>query len=220
MTLKTIAPALLLLPAAAAAQPDHRAEEMRLRVETERPRVMVAFSGGSHLGVRAMNLTDELKEFYGAGPDSGVLIGSVSEASPAEAAGIRVGDVVTRVGEHEIEDAGDLRRAVRRMEAGDEAEIALVREGSPMSLTATLDEREGGSWFSHEGAREIYFDIDSEELRADVLESMEKIDLSGLQTRFADLRERIGGEWGDALEARLAQFEERLRELEARLRPE
>ncbi len=207
--------ALVILPAVVAAQPPERAVKVR-------PRVMVAFSGGSFLGVSAMNLTAELQEFYGAGKDSGVLIGEVTEDGPAEAAGLRVGDVVTRIGDHEIGSTRDLRRAVMALDPGEATEVGFVRERAPAVITATIGEREGHQWFSHDAGRDFHVEIDPEELRENVLESMEDLDFSGLRTHFEHLRERMDEAGTDALDERLADLETRLRELEERLaeRPE
>ncbi len=208
--------AIMLAATGAIAQPQpDRAVEVR-------PRVMVAFSGGSFLGVSAMNLTAELQEFYGAGEDSGVLIGQVTGDGPAEAAGLRVGDVVTRVGERAIRSAGDLRRAVMALDPGASVEIGFVRERAPAVVTATIGEREGAQWFSDDVGRDIHVQIDPHELRENVRESMENLDFSGLRTHFEDLRERMDEADVRAIEERLAALETKLREMEERLteRPE
>ncbi len=209
--------ASLLLPAAAFGQPPAPAVSVQVE-ESARPRVMVAFSGGSFLGVSAMNLTAGLKEFYGAPGESGVLVAEVQEDGPAEAAGIRVGDVITRVGDREIETTGDLRRAVMALESGDPAEIGFVRERSEAVVTATIGKREGHQWFSDDVGREVRFHVDPEEIREKVLEGMEGIDFARLRERFEDMGEQMNAEQAAALQERMAELEDRLRELETRLR--
>ena len=61
-----------------------------------RPRVVVGRSGHGYLGVQLMDITEELREFYGAPRDAGTLVSRVAEDSPAAAAGFEVGDVITR----------------------------------------------------------------------------------------------------------------------------
>ena len=209
--------ASLLLPVVALGQPPAAADD-----ESPRRRVMVAFSGGSFLGVSAMNLTAGLKEFYGAPGESGVLVAEVGEGGPAEAAGIRVGDVITRVGDRDIETTGDLRRAVMASGAGEPVEVGFVRERSEAVVTATLGEREGHQWFSGEGfsddvGREIRFHLDPEKIREQVLDGVESVDFERLRERFEDM-EHMDAEQAAALRERMAELEDRLRELEDRLR--
>src|SRR3954449_6982705 len=46
---------------------------------------------GAFIGVSVVDLTPELREFFGASKDSGVLVSSVADKGPAAKAGVRVG---------------------------------------------------------------------------------------------------------------------------------
>src|SRR5678816_1283640 len=56
-------------------------------------------TGGSRgrLGVFAENMTEELRGYFGAPKDSGVLVSRVAPDSPSAKAGLKVGDVITQV---------------------------------------------------------------------------------------------------------------------------
>ena len=58
----------------------------------------------------------------------------------AAAAGIQAGDIITKVGDKDIESYSDLKSAVRRYSAGDTAEITLYRAGESMTVSITFDE--------------------------------------------------------------------------------
>jgi len=49
----------------------------------------------AYVGISLTELTPELREFFGAPKDAGVLVSSVAENGPAAKAGVRVGDVIT-----------------------------------------------------------------------------------------------------------------------------
>ncbi len=53
------------------------------------------FRGKSWLGIRMQALTPELKDYWNVAADGGVIIDQVYAKSPAEKAGLKVGDVIT-----------------------------------------------------------------------------------------------------------------------------
>jgi S1-C subfamily serine protease len=73
-------------------------------------------------------------------PAGGALIQDVPDGGPADAAGLRPGDVIVRFGERTIDDAGDLLIAVQSSDVGDEFVIGLERDGAEQEVTVSLDE--------------------------------------------------------------------------------
>lgn len=69
----------------------------------------------------------------------GVRIVEVAAGSAAEAAGLRAGDIITRIDGASVENARDVVRAVRAAGAGSSIEIAVLRDGETLTLTAALD---------------------------------------------------------------------------------
>ncbi|MCP4249961.1 MAG: PDZ domain-containing protein, partial [bacterium] len=65
------------------------------------------------LGVALNALSPELQQHFGAPEETGVLVGSVVEESPAQAAGLRVGDVITAIDGERITSAADVQRLIR-----------------------------------------------------------------------------------------------------------
>jgi membrane-associated protease RseP (regulator of RpoE activity) len=68
-----------------------------------------------YLGVQLVELTPELREHYGATAEHGVLVGKVEPGSPAEAAGLRVGDVIVALDGESIDGSWDVRHHVRAL---------------------------------------------------------------------------------------------------------
>lgn len=72
---------------------------------------------------------------------SGALVAEVVSDSGADAAGIRVGDVVVAVDGVDITGQAGLVATIRDLEPGDEVTVLLVRDGDEVTVTATLGER-------------------------------------------------------------------------------
>ncbi len=70
--------------------------------------------------------------------DKGATVAEVVAGSPAEAAGFKVGDVVTKIGETEVKTAQEAVDAVRALKVGDEVTVTVQRDGADVTLTATL----------------------------------------------------------------------------------
>ena len=73
--------------------------------------------------------------------DYGVRLSGVSGGSPAEAVGMRSGDVLIRLGPFEITDLYALTDALRELEPGTEAEAVYVREGEEFTVSVVLGRR-------------------------------------------------------------------------------
>ena len=84
------------------------------------------------LGVTVQELTDQLRDYFGAGT-GGVLVTSVTRDTPAEMAGLKAGDVITKVNGQTVATSAELRR--RLADAATEATIAVVRDRKEQSLT-------------------------------------------------------------------------------------
>ena len=108
-----------------------------------------AFSGRPRLGVQVHELDESLAAYFKVQPREGVLILEVNEDSPAEKAGFKSGDVITKVGEEKIRDAEDLIEALGEYEGGDKITVAYVRQGK--SATIEIEEERSRSFFRTPG---------------------------------------------------------------------
>lgn len=136
------------------------------------PRLMRLGSYG-YLGVETTALTPELRRHFGAPEDAGVLIGRVEKGSPAAAAGLRVGDIVTRVDDEEVTSGGRLRRLVRGYEKEESAVLEYWRGGKVATTTVAFDERQSCGL-------DLGSVIDLEKLPRIDLEKLPRIDLDSL----------------------------------------
>jgi serine protease Do len=97
--------------------------------------------GRPRLGIRYQELGDQLAEYFGVSAGA-VLVVRVDPDSPAERAGLKAGDVVTRIGDRAVERGSDLRRAVREAEEGETVHMTVSRRGTSRELEIALRSRE------------------------------------------------------------------------------
>jgi membrane-associated protease RseP (regulator of RpoE activity) len=94
---------------------------------------------GSRLGVVVESLTPQLREYFGVPSGQGLLVRSVDKASPAQAAGLRAGDVIVRIQNEAINDLGDFRMAVR--DNSGSMNVTIVRDKREQTVTVKLPEQ-------------------------------------------------------------------------------
>ena len=114
--------------------------------------VFSLLSGRPRLGVSLQSMGDQLAAYFGV--EGGALVTEVSEDSPAEAAGLRAGDVIVSVDGSDVEGPGDVLEALSDIESGP-VEITVIRDGSTRTFTAELEEAEN-RWERRNGA--YFFD--------------------------------------------------------------
>lgn len=75
-------------------------------------------------------------------PGEGVEVAQVHPGGPASRAGMREGDVLTRLDGHAIGNLNDLYQTIGQLPPGKEVEIVVLRQGEEQKLTAKLASRE------------------------------------------------------------------------------
>jgi len=72
--------------------------------------------------------------------EAGAKVREVSKGSAAEKAGLKAGDLITRVDEIEISNPGDLTEAIHKYKPADKVVLTYKRDGKEQKATATLGE--------------------------------------------------------------------------------
>ncbi len=90
-----------------------------------------------YLGVSIQNLNRALAENFGISVRAGALVTDVQPDTPAYRAGVRSGDVITKVGDVGVTDADQLKLAVSETAPGTKLELQVLRDGATRHLTAT-----------------------------------------------------------------------------------
>ncbi len=81
------------------------------------------------LGVQIQDVTRELAESFGMKKPQGALVSKVLPKSPAEAAGIQIGDIITEFNKEEIVASSTLPPLVGATKVGETAALKLIRQG-------------------------------------------------------------------------------------------
>ncbi len=96
-----------------------------------------------YIGVEMVTLTPDVQARFNEDPNSGlfvvgergVLVLRVQPDSPAAAAGLRAGDVITAVNELAITDAASLQQAVEQAGVDTPLQVSLERNGQPLQVS-------------------------------------------------------------------------------------
>ena len=96
-----------------------------------------------HLGIRTQDMTEQLAQSFGLDSPRGALITAVQMLSPAEQAGLQLGDVVLRYQDKSIEKAISLPRMAAQTPPGTHVSIDVWRDGNEQRLDAVIGELEG-----------------------------------------------------------------------------
>jgi membrane-associated protease RseP (regulator of RpoE activity) len=144
----------------------------------------------AYLGVSMVDISSELREHLGASRDAGVLVESVADGSPAEKAGVKVGDIIVAVDGKDVKSSSDLRAALRDKKEGDSVRIEVQRGRSRTALVASLIEKEGPRFLVPGDFEDLSKRLGSGEWRARV-ESFGGGDCEDLRTRIRDLESRL-----------------------------
>lgn len=98
----------------------------------------------SRIGVQISEVTDDVAKALGLPKAEGAMVGSVQPKSPAEAAGVQPGDVITAFDGKPVKRWSDLPRMVGDLKPGTAAPLQVWRKGKSIRLEAKVVEIEAG----------------------------------------------------------------------------
>ena len=94
------------------------------------------------LGVFIQEVTEDIADSLGLDSAKGALIASVTEAGPADEAGLQAGDVIIRFDGKDVVKSRDLPRIVAETPVETTVDVEVVRGGERKTLSVTLGELE------------------------------------------------------------------------------
>ena len=116
-----------------------------------------------HIGIGIADVTPENAKFFGDSAAMGGVVTQVEPDSPGAKAGLQIGDVITEVDGHKVNDAGELQVVVGQKQPGTKLELTILRDGKTTTIPVTLEElgsRNGeGTSNSGEGTGKMHWGL-------------------------------------------------------------
>lgn len=94
-----------------------------------------------YLGAGVRSLDEGLAHAFDVPDTSGALVQDVTPGGPAAKAGMKSGDVIRKFNGQTITDSGQLIALVTETNPGTQVRLDILRNGKPMTLEVTLEER-------------------------------------------------------------------------------
>ena len=92
------------------------------------------------IGVQIQDLIPDLAEALGTSRERGAVVAQVIPGTPAEAAGIQIGDVIVEMNGEPVVGSSDLRNKVGLLRVGDAVRLTIERDGKPMTIELAVGE--------------------------------------------------------------------------------
>lgn len=93
------------------------------------------------IGIYMQPMTKELAKYFGLQEPEGVLVSAVLDASPAQKAGLKRGDVILEYNRKKINDPDKLKEVVANAKIGEEAVVLLYRDGKTIFVPIKIEEK-------------------------------------------------------------------------------
>ncbi|WP_127090108.1 Do family serine endopeptidase [Aquabacter cavernae] len=93
-----------------------------------------------YIGVQIQPVTDDLASGLGLSEPQGALIAQVQADTPAAKAGLKSGDVVSKVNGETVKDARDLSRRIGMMKPGSTVALTVIRDGKTSNMDVKLEQ--------------------------------------------------------------------------------
>ena len=90
------------------------------------------------LGIVGLSLSSEISRYYNLPLEHGVLVTKVTDGSPAQHAGMIMGDIILKMDRVDIGSIEDLLGEIHRRKVGDEIRITVFRRGFQQYFDVTI----------------------------------------------------------------------------------
>lgn len=91
--------------------------------------------------------------------EKGAQIQDITKESGAAKAGLKEGDIITKIGDKKIESADDLSKTIKSHKVGDKVTVTYLRDNKEQNVTAELGRWKGAKAFSTSGGGNYNIDL-------------------------------------------------------------
>lgn len=171
-----------------------------------------------YFGMALTDLTPELRTHFGVPEDAGVMVSKVEPGSPAEKAGLKVGDILTRLDGHAIKSAWAVTGKARGLEEGQQIPFEVWRNGKAQTVTVSVilkerPELDMGPLILSDDGQPFKFQMDPGDLKG----FKGKAFADGWGQKDVQIH-RLGSPREAELEKQLKDLEKRIDDLEKQIR--
>jgi serine protease Do len=92
-----------------------------------------------YMGIGISDVTPENEKFFNVSDATGAVVTQVEADSPAAKAGLKVGDVITKLDGQKVSDAGELQVEVGQKGPGTTIKLEVIRDGKNTTIPVTLE---------------------------------------------------------------------------------
>jgi membrane-associated protease RseP (regulator of RpoE activity) len=173
----------------------------------------------SRHGLMVESLCPQLADFFNVPAGTGVLVRSVEKGSPADAAGLKAGDVIVRLNNETVHDMADWRRAMRVQAS--QVSVTVVREKHEQTVVMHLPPADSskvlGQDWGNFGEQMQALGQEMEELDPEIESSQEDL-LAELRPSQEEL-EQMRHEIEKSMKIKQKDMEKMAREIEKSVKP-
>ncbi|MEO8724978.1 MAG: PDZ domain-containing protein [Acidobacteriaceae bacterium] len=166
------------------------------------------------VGIVAEGLTPQLAQYFGAKEGQGLLVRSVEKGSVAEQAGLKAGDVITKLNGEPVSGSNALRRAFRGKSGN--VSMSILRDKREQTLVLKLPERRHSGQLN-DGDFGIDVDLDMSGLNAALRDMEPQIEQAQLVARNEALKAVNSDAFRKQMEEVRKEIERSSKELQKKL---
>ncbi len=155
-----------------------------------------------YIGIYFEEINRELSEYFGVKEGRGLLVAKVSKDSPAEKAGLKVGDVIIKADGIRIERARDLTGVIQDKKKGEKIKLEVIRNKKARSIEVEIEEERSGFSYSYKNWEDYVdsWNSYSRNLEKQLKKWQDSDDFKNLMKRLNKKLEEIGENYKESAE--------------------
>ena len=155
-----------------------------------------------YIGIYLEEINSELSEYFGVKEGRGLLVAKITKDSPAEKAGLKVGDVIIKADGIRTEQARDLTGVIQDKEKGERIKLELLRNKKVRSVEVEIEEERSGFSYSYKDWEDYVdsWESDSKNLEKQYKKWQDSEEYEKLMKRLNKKLEEIGENYKESAE--------------------
>jgi serine protease Do len=155
-----------------------------------------------YIGIYFEEINRELSEYFGVKEGRGLLVAKIIKDSPAEKAGLKVGDVIIKADGIRTERARDLTGVIRGKENGEKIKLEVLRNKKARSIEVEIEEERSRFSYSYKDWEDYVdsWDSYSKDMEKQIKKWQDSEDYENLMKRLNKKLEEIGDNYEESAE--------------------